>query len=154
MDPRRTADRKKERERARERANDGVPRLSVAGGWCADGLSRLVRRRLPPPLFGRARRRSGQRCRPRRSDGHAADERQYRFLGRPAHVLPVLRAAEVRQAVHGGPALPGEQVVPLGRRRAALQVRRSVRPEACEQRTVFGWISYGQAWAGFKIRIF
>jgi len=59
-------------------------------------------------------------------------DRSYYFLGWPADVPSGFRAAKIRQAVHGGPALPGEQIVTLGRRRAALQVRRPAGPEACE----------------------
>lgn len=65
------------------------------------------------------------------SDGQLANERHYVFLGRPAIVFPVLETTQVRQTVDRGPALAREQVVTLGRRLAALQVR-AARPEACE----------------------
>lgn len=64
--------------------------------------------------------------------GHPDPDRPYYFLGWSADVPSGFRAAKVRQTVDGGPALPGEQIVTLGRRRAALQVRRPAGPEACE----------------------
>jgi len=65
-------------------------------------------------------------------DGQPDPDRLYWFLGRPADVTSGFRAAKIRQTVHGGPALPREQVVAFGRRRAALQVWRPAEPEVCE----------------------
>jgi len=84
--------------------------------WTGDNLSSAGKNERPDRL----------------SDGQLGPDRPYQFLGRPADVSSGFRAAKLGQTVHGGPALPREQIVALGRWRAALKVLRPAGPEACE----------------------
>jgi len=86
--------------------------------WVANSVGPVKKQTPRPPA-----------CLP---DGQPDLDRPYYFLGWPADVPSGFRAAKIRQAVHSGPALPREQIVALGRRRAALQVPRPAGPEACE----------------------